>query len=88
MASSEQNTVGGKLSAYDNMRGTNDRASMRLREIMDSITLANSSDEELVLDGDRVITTIKVLYLDTFKKKVSALKTVRTKMQMKGIRGV
>ena len=85
MASSEQNIVVLSKSAYDTMRGTNDRASMLLREIMDSITLANSSDEELVLDGDRVITTIKVLYPDTFKKKVSALKTVRTKERLKGI---
>ena len=80
MTCNEINTVVLSKSAYDNMRGTNDRASMLLREIMDSMSIADDCNE-LSIDGDKILKAIEVLYPDTFKKKVSHLKTVRTKNQ-------
>lgn len=78
MANNEVNTVVLSKSSYDSMRSTNDRASMLLREVMDSMTIANDSNE-LSLDTDKILKTIEILYPDTYKKKVSYLKTVRTK---------
>ena len=78
MANNEVNTVVLSKTSYDNMRGTNDRASMLLREIMDSMSIADDSND-LSLDCDRIIKTIEVLYPDTFKKKVGYMKHVRTK---------
>ena len=78
MTNNEVNTVVLSKTSYDNMRGTNDRASMLLREIMDSMSIANDSND-LSLNTDKILKTIEVLYPDTFKKKVSYLKTVRTK---------
>lgn len=78
MANNEVNTVVLSKSSYDSMRSTNDRASMLLREVMDSMTIANDSND-LSLDTDKILKTIKILYPDTYKKKVSYLKTVRTK---------
>lgn len=78
MANNEVNTVVLSKTSYDNVRGTNERASMLLREIMDSMTIADECND-LSLDCDRIIKTIEVLYPDTFKKKVSYLKTIRTK---------
>lgn len=78
MANNEVNTVVLSKSSYDSMRSTNDRASMLLREIMDSMTIANDSND-LSLDTDKILKTIEILYPDTYKKKVSYLKTVRTK---------
>lgn len=78
MANNEVNTVVLSKSSYDSMRSTNDRASMLLREVMDSMTIANDSND-LSLDTDRILKSIEILYPDTYKKKVSYLKTVRTK---------
>lgn len=78
MANNEVNTVVLSKSSYDNMRGTNDRAGMLLREIMDSMNIANDSNE-LSLDTGKVLKTIEILYPDTYKKKVSYLKSVRTR---------
>jgi len=78
MANNEVNTVVLSKSSYDSMRSTNDRASMLLREVMDSMTIANDSND-LSIDTDKVLKSIEILYPDTFKKKVAYLKTVRTK---------
>lgn len=78
MVNNEVNTVVLSKSSYDSMRSTNDRASMLLREVMDSMTIANDSND-LSLDTDKILKTIEILYPDTYKKKVSYLKTVRTK---------
>ena len=78
MTNNEVNTVVLSKTSYDNMRGTNDRASMLLREIIDTMTIADDCND-LSLDSGRILKTIEVLYPDTFKKKVSHLKTVRTK---------
>ena len=51
MANNEVNTVVLSKTSYDNMRGTNDRASMLLREIMDSMTIADDSND-LSLERD------------------------------------
>lgn len=78
MVNNEVNTVVLSKSSYDTMRGTNDRAGMLLREIMDSMSIADDSND-LSLDTDKVLKAIEILYPDAFKKKVSYLKTVRTK---------
>ena len=78
MVNNEVNTVVLSKTSYDNMRGTNDRASILLREIVDSMSIANDCND-LSIDSDKILKTIEVLYPDTFKKKVSCLKTVRTK---------
>ena len=78
MANNEVKTVVMSKASYDNMRGTNNRASMLLREIMDSMTIADDSND-LSLDCDRIIKTIEVLCPDTFKMKIWHMKAVRTK---------
>ncbi len=78
MANNEVNTVVLSRSSYDNMRGTNDRASMLLREIMDSMSIANDCND-LSINSDKILKTIEVIYPDTFKKKVSYLKTEMSK---------
>ena len=78
MVNNEVNTVVLSKTSYDNMRRTSDRASMLLREIMDSMTIADDCND-LSLDCDRILKTIEVLYPDTFKKKVGYMKQARTK---------
>lgn len=82
MVNNETNTVTLTKSAYDSMRGTNDRANMLLREIMSAMNIANDSDT-LSLDNEKIIKTIEILYPETYKKKVSALKLIRTKNFLK-----
>lgn len=83
MTNNEVNTVTLSKSSYDTMRGTNDRAGTLLREIVDAMSIANDSND-LSLDTSRVLKTVEILYPDTYKKKVSALKTLRTKNLYKG----
>ena len=78
MVNNEVNTIVLSKTSYDNMRGTNDRASMLLKVIMDNMSIANDCND-LSIDSDKILKTIEVIYPDTFKKKVSYLKTVRTK---------
>lgn len=78
MSNNEVKTVVLSKSAYDHMREPNYRTSMLLREIMDSMTIANDCND-LSIDGDKILKAIEFLYPDTFKKKVSYLKTARTK---------
>lgn len=83
--SNEVNTVTLSKGSYDNMRSTNDRAGMLLNRIMDAITIADDSDD-LSIDTDTILKTIEILYPETYKKKVSALKTIRTKKFLKNSR--
>lgn len=83
--SNEVNTVTLSKGSYDSMRSTNDRAGMLLNRIMDAITIADDSDD-LSVDTDTILKTIEILYPDTYKKKVSALKTIRTKNFLKNNR--
>ena len=85
MANEQNNTVTLTKSTYDSMRGMNDRAGMLLREILNGASIEDDSDK-LSLDVDRVIRAIEILYPDTYRKKVSALKTMRTKAMMKGVK--
>lgn len=78
MESTNINVVTLSKTAYDNMRSTNDKAGMLLNGIINTMTIADDSDE-LSLDSESILTMIQILYPSTFKKKVSALKTVRTK---------
>lgn len=80
--SNEVNTVTLSKGSYDSMRSTNDRAGMLLSRIIDTITIADDSDD-LSMDTDTVLKTIEILYPETYKKKVSALKTIRTKNFLK-----
>ena len=83
--SNELNTVTLSKGSYDSMRRTNDRAGMLLDRIMGAITIADDSDD-LSVDTDTVLNTIEILYPETYKKKVSALKTIRTKNFLKNSR--
>lgn len=78
----EINQVTLSKSAYDSMRGTNDRANMLLSRITETITIEDDTDK-LHIDEDVVLTVIRILYPETYKKKVSALKVIRTKNFMK-----
>lgn len=80
--SNEVNTVTLSKGSYDSMRSTNDRAGMLLNRIVGAITIADDSDD-LSVDTDMILKTIEILYPDTYKKKVSALKTIRTKNFLK-----
>ena len=83
--SNELNTVTLSKGSYDSMRSTNDRAGMLLNRIMGAITIAEDSDD-LSVNTDTVLMTIKILYPETYNKKVSALKTIRTKNFLKNSR--
>lgn len=76
------NTVTLSKSVYDSMRGTNDRASMLLNRIIATFSIENDSDT-VHLDEQTILSVIKILYPDTYKKKVSALKTLRAKNFLK-----
>lgn len=80
--SNEINTVTLSKGVYDSMRSTNDRAGMLLNRIMHAITIADDSDD-LSVDTETILKTIEILYPETYKKKVSALKTIRTKNFLK-----
>lgn len=83
--SNELNTVTLSKCSYDSMRSTNDRAGMLLNRIMGAITIADDSDD-LSVDTDTVLNTIEILYPETYKKKVSVLKTTRTRNFLKNSR--
>ena len=83
--SNEVNTVTLSKGSYDSMSSTNGRAGMLLNRIMGAITIADDSDD-LSIDADTILKTIEILYPETYKKKVSALKTIRTKNFLKSSR--
>lgn len=78
----EVNTVTLSKGSYDSMKSTSDRAGMLLKRIVDAITIADDSDD-LNVDTDTILKTIEILYPETYKKKVSALKVIRTKNFLK-----
>ena len=82
MARDDTNIVTLSKSSYDSMRGTNDRASMLLNRILATITIENDSDT-LHINEQTVLAVLEILYPDTYKKKVSALKTLRAKNFLK-----
>lgn len=84
MTNNDINTVTLSKGTYDSMRGTNDRAGMLLREVMDNMSIAEDSNK-LSLDSENIIKTIEILYPDTYKKRVSYLKSVRTKNMGKSL---
>lgn len=67
---------------YDNIKATNIRAGMLLDRLLGAMTIDSMSDE-ICLDVDKVLATIEILYPDTYKKKVGALRTLRTKAFLK-----
>lgn len=82
MTQTDTNVVTLSKSSYDSMRGTNDRASMLLNRILATITIENDSDT-LHINEQTVLAVLEILYPDTYKKKVSALKTLRAKNFLK-----
>lgn len=76
------NTVTLSKGVYDSMRSTNDRASMLLNRIIGTFSIENDSDT-VHLDEQTILSVIEILYPDTYKKKVAALKTLRAKNFLK-----
>lgn len=74
-------------SNYDNIKATNIRAGMLLDRLLGAMTIDIMSDE-IHLDVNRVLGTIEILYPETYKKKVSTLKTLRAKQLLKTERAV
>lgn len=86
MAAQENiNTVTLSKGSYDSMRSTNDRANMLLSRIMGTFSIENDSDT-VHLDEQTVLSVIEILYPETYKKKVSALKTLRAKNFLKQVK--
>ena len=79
------NTVTLSKSVYDSMRSTNDRASMLLNRIIGTFSIENDSDT-VHLDEQTILSVIEILYPDTYKKKVAALKTLRAKNFLKQVK--
>ena len=75
MARDDTNIVTLSKSSYD-------RASMLLNRILATITIENDSDT-LYINEQTVLAVLEILYPDTYKKKVSALKTLRAKNFLK-----
>lgn len=78
------NTVTLSKGTYDSMRGTNDRASMLLNRIVGTFSIENDNDT-VHLDEKTILAVIEILYPDTYKKKVAALKTLRAKNFLKQV---
>ena len=76
------NTVTLSKSVYDSMRSTNDRASMLLNRIIGTFSIENDSDT-VHLDEQTILSVIEILYPNTYKKKIAALKTLRAKNFLK-----
>lgn len=80
--SGDVNTVTLSKSAYDSMHSINDRANMLLREIIGAMSIGVENGN-LSLNDEKIIKTIEILYPDSYRKKVSALKMTRTKNYLK-----
>lgn len=72
---------------YDNIKATNIRAGMLLDRLLGAMSIDIMSDE-IHLDANKVLGTIEILYPETYKKKVSTLKTLRAKQLLKTERAV
>lgn len=78
MENNNINTVMLSKGAYDNMRNANDRANMLINEIIKSMEISDTSND-LSVDEVKIISAVEILYPEMFKKKVSYLKSARTK---------
>ena len=83
MTSDDINVVSLSKGVYDSMRETNSRAKMFLDAILDINNISLSDDEQSICFSDKVLNdTIRVLYNDTYKKKLGALRAKHTKELM------
>lgn len=65
---------------YDSMRETNSRAKLLLDEMMDIRNVKLSEDENSIEFSQRAINdAVRVLFNDTYNRKLGALKMKRTK---------
>lgn len=78
--SDDINVVSLSKGVYDSMRETNSRAKLLLDEMMDIRNVKLSEDENSIEFSQRAINdAVRVLFNDYYNKKLSALKTKRTK---------
>lgn len=78
--SDDINVVSPSKGVYDSMRETNSRAKLLLDEMMDIRNVKLSEDENSIEFSQRAINdAVRVLFNDTYNKKISALKMKRTK---------
>lgn len=78
--SDDINVVSLNKGVYDSMRETNSRAKLLLDEMMDIRNVKLSEDENSIEFSQRAINdAVRVLFNDTYNKKISALKMKRTK---------
>lgn len=78
--SDDINVVSLSKGVYDSMRETNSRAKLLLDEMMDIRNVKLSEDENSIEFSQRAINdAVRVLFNDTYNRKLGALKTKRTK---------
>lgn len=78
--SDDINVVSLSKGVYDSMRETNSRAKLLLDEMMDIRNVKLSEDENSIEFSQRAINdAVRVLFNDTYNKKMAALKMKRTK---------
>lgn len=64
--------------SYDQMKAENTRAKMLLDIVLSPMAIDIDTDI-IRLNTDKVLSSIEILYPETYKKKVSTLKTLRAK---------
>ncbi len=80
MSSDDINVVSLSKGVYDSMRETNSRAKLFLDEILDMNNISLSEDEQSICFSNEALNdAIRVLFNDTYKKKLGASKAKRTK---------
>ncbi|MGN0362623.1 MAG: hypothetical protein ACI4ET_07260 [Bilifractor sp.] len=78
--SDDINVVSLSKGVYDSMRETNSRAKLLLDEMMDIRNVKLSEDENSIEFSQRAINdAVRVLFNDTYNRKLGALKMKRTK---------
>lgn len=78
--SDDINVVSLSKGVYDSMRETNSRAKLLLDEMMDIRNVKLSEDENSIEFSQRAINdAVRILFNDTYNKKLGALKMKRTK---------
>lgn len=83
MSNDDINVVSLSKGVYDSMRETNSRAKLFLDEILDVNNISLSEDKQSICFSNKALNdAIRVLFNDTYKKKLSALRMKHTKELM------
>ncbi len=82
----EVNTVTLTKSNYDSLKGETIRCRMFLDALLNSCQVSEDY-ENLVFDNKAICEAMKVIYNDSYKKKLSTLRAKKTKEQANKIRG-